>query len=134
MGPSNFDYFFQNKTLFAPYVFARCWWWFLNGVSKWQSQISFLGPLNFFFSITLFFFNLIFTPYIIYIQIWALSQKRTCRPPLPLQKWPPLFWLYMVRNVLNRTRMWIQKISDFFFSSYHRKLGWFFRKMTLKWP
>ena len=65
----------------------------------------------------------------------AVSQRRTCRPPPP-----PLFrndpikkWLQMVRNVLNRTRIWIKKISDFYFSSYHRKLGWFFRKMTLKW-
>ena len=46
----------------------------------------------------------------------------------PLRNDPIKKWLWMVRNVLNRTRMWIKKFSDFYFSSYHRKLGWFFHK------
>ena len=42
----------------------------------------------------------------------------------------------MVRSVLNRTGKIIKKFSDFYFSSYHRKLGWFFfqkndTKMTI---
>ena len=65
--------------------------------------------------------------------VLALSQRRTCRPPPPFRNDPIFFWLQAVRNVLNRTRIWIKKNSDFYFSSYHRKLGWFFRKMTLKW-
>ena len=43
----------------------------------------------------------------------------------------------MIRNVLNRTGKTIKKFSDFYFLSYHRKLGWFFQKndtkMTITW-
>ena len=38
----------------------------------------------------------------------------------------------MVRNVLNRTKTWIKFFSDFYFSSNHRKLGWFFQKNDTK--
>ena len=73
------------------------------------------------------------SPYLSYIKSLAFSHLRTCSPPPPSEMTPSFFLLYMVRNVLNRTRMWIKKISDFYLSSYHRKLGWFFRKITLKW-
>ena len=33
-------------------------------------------------------------------------------------------WLWMVRSALNRTGKIIKKFSDFYFLSYHRKLGW----------
>ena len=54
----------------------------------------------------------------------AFSHLRTCRPP-PLRNDPLFFLLYMVRNVLNRTRVWIKKIFDFFFP---RKLTLFSEK------
>ena len=61
--------------------------------------------------------------------------KKDMQTHLPPSEMTPIKkWLQMVRNVLNRTKTWIHFFSDFFFLSYHRKLGWFFRKMTLKWP
>ena len=68
---------------------------------------------------------------IIWISVWltqevsAVSQLQTCRPSL--QK-----WLWKVRGVWNRTGKIIKKISDFYFSIYHRKLGWFFYKNDTK--
>ena len=50
----------------------------------------------------------------------------------PLRNDPIKKWLHMVRNVLNRTRLWIKFFSDFYFSSNHRKLGWFFQKNDTK--
>ena len=41
-------------------------------------------------------------------------------------------WLWMVRSVLNRMGKIIKKFSNFYFSSYHRKLGWFFQKNDTK--
>ena len=40
--------------------------------------------------------------------------------------------LLMVRSVLNRTGKIIKKFSDFYFLSYHWKLGWFFQKNDTK--
>ena len=37
-------------------------------------------------------------------------------------------WLWKVWSVLNRTGKIIIKFSDFYFSSYHRKLGWWRHK------
>ena len=51
----------------------------------------------------------------------------------PTSKVSPLKkWLWMVRNVLNRTGKIIKKFPDFYFSSYHRKLGWFFQRNYTK--
>ena len=48
----------------------------------------------------------------------------------PFRNDPIFFWLYMLRSVLNRTRVWIKKISDFYFPSYHRKLTFFQKNDT----
>ena len=40
--------------------------------------------------------------------------------------------LWKVQSVLNRTEKIIKKFSDFYFSSYHRKLGWFFQQNDTK--
>ena len=54
--------------------------------------------------------------------------KKDMQTPPPFRNDPIFFWLHMVRNVLNRTRVWIKKISDFYFPSYHRKLTFFSEK------
>ena len=53
------------------------------------------------------------------------------RPPPP-KRIASKKWLWMVRSVLNRTGKIIKKFSDFYFSSYHRKLGWFFHKNDIR--
>ena len=62
----------------------------------------------------------------------AVSHLRTWRPPPTLKSGRLKKWLWMVRSVLNRTGKIIKKFSDFYFSSYHRKLGWFFHKNDTK--
>ena len=52
--------------------------------------------------------------------------------PPPSEMTPIIFWLYMMRNVLNRTKTWIKKFSDFYFSSYHRFSIRFFQKNDTK--
>ena len=52
--------------------------------------------------------------------------------PPPSKRITSKKWFWMVRSVLNRAGKIIKKFSDFYFSSYHRKLGWFFQKNDTK--
>ena len=66
-------------------------------------------------------------------SLTAFSQLLTCRQKvIPSKRITSKKLLWMVRSVLNRTGKIIKKFSDFYFSSYHRKLGWFFRKNDTK--
>ena len=64
------------------------------------------------------------------ITFLAFSHLRTYTEPPPPSVVVETLW--KVRSVLNRTGNIIKKFSDFYFSIYHRKLGWFFHKNDTK--
>ena len=71
------------------------------------------------------FFSITNCPILRFIrEVTAISHSRPCRPPRPLSEVVETLW--KVGSVLNKTRKIFKKFSDFYFSSYHRKLGWFF--------
>ena len=63
---------------------------------------------------------------------WLCHKEGHADPPPSSEMTPIKKWLQMVRNVLNRKETWIKKNFDFYFLSYHRILGWFFRKNDTK--
>ena len=66
------------------------------------------------------------------LRQWGdVSQLWICRPPAP---WLLISVLWMMGSVVYSTGKIMKKFSDLYFSSYHRKLGYFSRKIKIKWP
>ena len=64
--------------------------------------------------------KIIYTLYFKHFPNFGCVTKKDMQTTPPLRNDPIKKWLWMVRNVLNQTRVWINKFSDFNFSSYHR--------------